>query len=282
MPSFTALLATAPRPPLWLEATAYAGRLLVRDAIPWLDVAAAVSWQRKAQGLLRSEVATLPLAPVCEAWLAAHPELVRAMAAKQRAVFAFKTLLADTALRTHLLELVGGWRASFASLPLALVLPAPPAWAAHAYAAAHATPPPAIGEDEADSAAMYLADFLRAFGEADVDALLLEEAATLSPTVAEAAYRSVLNVAAHYRWDAGLHVAAGETEAALVTGFAFVIAKRLPAGPSPNLPAGVEVPPTFWEDGEAPPVAPAGGFRYAAIPVTAQPERVLERLAALR
>jgi len=84
---------------LWVESTAYAARLLADDQVPWLDVAGVVGWQRKAQGLLRSDVVTLPVAPVCAAWLAAHPALAKAMAAKSRVGFALKTLLADAANR---------------------------------------------------------------------------------------------------------------------------------------------------------------------------------------
>lgn len=59
------------------------------------------------RGLSHSEVATLPLVPVCGAKLEAHPEFGREMTVKQRAVFAFKILLAGKALCAQLLS--GRW-----------------------------------------------------------------------------------------------------------------------------------------------------------------------------
>lgn len=241
---------------LWLDSHAYCERLLAGGQAPWLDVAAFVAWQRKAQGLLRPDVVVLPLAPAVAAWLEAHPDLRAAMATKSRATWPLKTLLADAALRAHLVELTRGLRAGSAGLPLALVLPAPRAWLALAYAQAHAAAPE-LDEDAGDGASVYLGDFLRTFGEAGVDALLLQESAGFVPRAAAdfAGYQTVVNVAAHYRWDIGV---------------------ELPAMPDPavGLPGGC----AFAIAGGA----PVGAFRYAQIPVDAQPEQVLERLAQLR
>jgi hypothetical protein len=46
---------------------------------------------------------------------------------------------------------------------------------------------------------VFIADFLRAFGEAGVDALMLDEVDGHAADIAT--YQSVLNLAAHYRWD---------------------------------------------------------------------------------
>src|SRR5882757_3842478 len=104
MPLLTERLAADGRC-LWLDYDAYAGALLANGSVPWLDVDALVGWMRKAQSLLKSDVVAVPMATVVEQWLAVHPELKTAMAARRRAVFPLKTLLADAALRTHLVEL---------------------------------------------------------------------------------------------------------------------------------------------------------------------------------
>ncbi|HSW14984.1 MAG TPA: hypothetical protein VLI06_19210 [Solimonas sp.] len=274
MPALDDLLAS--RKALWLDYTDYAAALLANGAVPWLDAGAAVAWQRKAQGLLKSDVITLPVAAVCAAWIDTHPALREAMAAKRRAVVPLKTLLADEGLRTQLVELAAGLRACFPSLPLALAVPSPREWVAQAYRQAHGSEVE-VGEDEADSAAVYLADFLRAFGEAGVDALLLQESAASEPEVAEAlsCYQPVLNVAAHYRWDVGLG-APGGRYAGGAAGLGFVVAPRA----LPGTRAGCIVPEDFWT-GAAPPDCPPHGFRYAVIPPGAQPEAVLQRLAVL-
>lgn len=276
MPALDDLLSS--RKALWLDYADYAGALLANGMVPWLDVAGCVAWQRKAQGLLKSDVLTLPVATVCARWLDRQPALREAMAAKRRAVFPLKTLLADEALRAHLVELAAGLRACFSDLPLALACPSPRRWVAEAYRQAHgAEAEVEVGEDEADSAAVYLADFLRAFGNAGIDALLLQESADSEPAAAEglACYQPVLNVAAHYRWDIGLSAPAGRY-AGGSSGLGFVVAPSA----LPGTRAGCIVPADFWA-GAAPPDCPPHGFRYAVIPAGVQPEAVLQRLAVL-
>ena len=276
MGAFLDLLACKPQL-LWLDSHAYCERLLAGGSTPWLDAAAFVAWQRKAQGLLKPDVAVLPLAPVIEAWLASHPALREAMAGKSRATYPLKILLAEEPLRAHLVDLARGLRAGVAGVPLALVLPSPRAWVELSYQQAHGKLVEA-GEDEADSASVYMADFLRVFGEAGVDALLLQEAEGFAPAAAQDfdCYQSVLNVAAHYRWDVGLQLAGVEEFCgSLPEGCSFAIAPK----PLNGKPTAVPPPESFWT-ATAPPTM--GAFRYARIPVDAQPESVLERLAALR
>lgn len=261
---------------LWLDASAYGAGLLAGGSAPWLDVAACTAWQRKLQGLLKNEVATLPAAEVIEAWLAAHPALRAAMAAKSRTVYALKTLLADEALRAHLLELGRALHAGLPGQPLVLVLPAPRAWVALAHAQAQGSGIE-VGDDDADSAALYLADFLQTFAEAGLDGLLLVEDESQPPLTAAtmACYQSVANVAAHLRWDLGLLAPVlAEDCTALPSGWSYAIAPRALV----LLPTARVLPATYWSGAPAEP----GDFVYARVPVDARPEAVLERLAALR
>ena len=274
MASFVERLAAAKGKVLWLDYTDYAGKLLAGGAVPWLDVGALVAWQRKAQGLLKSDVVALPLAPLCAAWLKKNPALAAAMGEKKRAPYPLKTLLADAPLRAHIAELLAGLRASFAGATLALVIPSPRQWLAVTYAQAHGGADVEVGADEADTAAMYLADFLRAFGESGVDVLLLEESEQSEPASTEELewYRPVLNVAAHYRWATGLRLPAAKHH---VSGVDFLIAPRAVNGAR----VLTALPPAFWSGKIA---APAGDARFAAIPGDAKPETVLERLGVLR
>lgn len=254
-------------PALWLDYSDYAARLLAGGRGPWLDVAACLAWQRKAQGLLKSDVLGLPLAAVAAAWLDAQPGLRAAMAEKRRALFPLKTLLADVGLRGHLAELASGLRACFPATPLALVSPTPGRWVAEAWRQAHASDID-VSEDDADSAAVYLADFLRSFGESGVDVLLLQ-----SGSQGAAACQPLHNLAAHYRWQTGLQQAGSDAEG---DGFDFLIGARA----TPGKRAGHVIPDDFWT-GTPPPHCPPQGFLYAPIPPDAQPETVLQRLAEL-
>ena len=242
MPAFMDML-TAHRKPLWLDYSDYAGALMSKGAVPWLDVAALIAWQRKAQGLLKSDVLALPLDAVCAAWLDARPDLRSAMGSKSRTVFAIRTLLADESLRTHLLELARGLRACFAELPLALVCPSPRLWTGLAFQQAHGT------------------------------AAEVEGVATTAEALA--LYQPVLNIAAHYRWAVGLSAPAGFRDGGSA-GLSFVVADAA----IPGVASGCIVPADYWS-GAAAPLCPESGFRYATIPADAQPESVLQRLSGL-
>lgn len=267
MPTLTTLLSGAKRP-LWLDYGDYTAVLLANGTVPWLDLAAYVGMQRKAQGLLHSDVVQLPVGSVCAAWVAARPALRAEMESKKRSLFPLKALLADEGLREHLVEMARGLRACFDRQPLALACPSPRAWVAQAWRFAHG-PDAAVdvSEDDTDGAAVYIADFLRAFGEAGVDVLLLQESGGNAPVLE--LYQPVLNVAAHYRWEAGVQSGTDIPG----DGLAFVI------GPSSS--SGRAVMPEFWNSTSIP-ECPAQGFRHAWIPADAQPETVLRRLAELR
>ena len=280
MPAFLESVAASNQPLLWLDYTDYAGHLLAGGNIPWLDASAFIAWQRKAQGLLKSDVIALPLAPCCAAWLSANPSLREAMRAKRRAVFPIKILLADEELRAHLAEMLKGLRNSFPKTPLVLVMPSPRCWIALAYAQANSSPEDVeMGADEVESAAVFVADFLRAFGDCSVDALLLEETPETEPADAAEVewYRPLLNVSAHYRWDCGLQLPLAVRDPGGVDGLGFVIAPRVLNAAV----TGIASPAAFWSGAVAPEIA-RGQFRFARIPEQANPESVLDRLAVLR
>lgn len=263
--------------PLWIESTAYAQRLLAGGNVAWGDAAEVVAWHRKAQGLVRSDVVSLSLTPIVSAWFESDGELAEEMRAKKRATAPLKVLLASDGLRNHIAEIVKGLRTSYANAPLALVIQSPRRWVAHAYALAHHETL-AVGEDEADSAAMYIADFLRSFGELGVDVLLLEESAESLPASAGeiAWYQPVFNIAAHYRWECGIHLPAA-SDIGGAEGLNFCIAPQAIDGLTNGIGTGGDA-----SLGSGPVPVPAGGFRYIEIPENAQPEATLERLAALR
>lgn len=269
---------SAQSPLLWLDYERYAAGLLAAGVAPWLDTAACMAWMRKAQSLLQSDVILLPVASVCSAWLSSNDSLRSAMAAKSRTVFALKTLLGDESLRAHLLDLAQAFRLTFSDQPMALCCPSPQAWIVDAHRQAHGNAEIQPDVDDTDSATLYLADFLRVFGTAKLDLLLLQEPAAAAPTDARVmdAYRAVLNVAANYRWDVGLKLP-NMGAAALPAELAFAIA----ALPVDATAWGCEVPDSFWSDA-APPIIAGGAFRHAAIPADADPALVLQRLALLR
>lgn len=270
----------AGKPVLWLDFTDYAGQLLASGAIPWLDIADYIAWYRKAQGLLKSDVVTLPVAPLASAWLISYAGLVAEMGKRQRALNPLKALLVDESLRAHLVEGMNSLRLVYPDTPLALVIPSPRYWTALAYKQAFG--PNAgieVSDDEAESASIYVADFLRAFGNSGVDVLLIEEdaeAGPLSVTDIEC-YRTVLNVASHYRWDIGLRLPDASAYESCVRDVDFIISPLA----LPDVRSALVFANAFLDNDEAAERS-VNRFRFASIPPDARPEIVLERLAALR
>ncbi len=262
---------------LWIDAQEYAARLLANGQPPLLDVAEYVSWHRKSQGLLKSGVAVFDVAPVVTAWIARDASLKTAMAAKRRATAPLKALLADEALRDHLRSILQGLRACHGDLPLVLEIPSPRRWLIDSFTLAHGEAPDA-GADEVDSGAVYVADFLRAFGDSGLDALLMIESTETEPATSEEVewYQAVCNLASHYRWDVGLKLPQATSYSGGNASLQFVIAPNKIDG----LPTGLILPPSFWNGGDTP--SNDGGFLYAEIPADAVPEQVLARLASLR
>ncbi|MGQ0619814.1 MAG: hypothetical protein ACT4QA_07850 [Panacagrimonas sp.] len=268
------------KPALWLDDTAYSDRLLASGRTPWQDGAEYVAFRRKAIGLLKPDFNVVPVAAFANAWVAAHPDLRAAMAGKKRAIAPVRSLLADERLRAHLVETLRGLRAAFAGQPLVLAIPSPRAWVSEAYRLAFgADADVEVGGDEADACAVYVAEFLRSFGESGVDGLLLEEIEGAEPASAEELgwYQPVMNIAGHYRWDLGVRLPTAAAFSGSAGGVQFVIAPKSVAGAANGRVLGE----SFWS-GEAAMVAPAGGFRFASVPADAIPEKVLERLATLR
>lgn len=262
----------------WLDYIDYASRLLAGGKVAWTAVDGTVAWLRQAQGLLRSAVVTIPVATIAAAWLDHDPALRAAMAAKSRTIFPLRTLLADPGLRGHLRTLVEAAGASLSSLPLVAAIPSPRAWVALAYDQAFPGSEADIDEDAIDAAASYIADFLRELPQTLVAGVLLDDRAVAAPLSAEITglYQPVFNIASHYRWQVGiLAPQPGDAITAAAPDF------WITGAAVPGKTCGVIVPETFW-GGAEPPARPPAGFRYAVIPADAQPEAVLERVAALQ
>lgn len=266
---------------VWLDYHAYAAALLAKGKVPWLDQAQYIAFHNTAQSLLHSDVISLPLEPLVEALLEANPDLRAAMKAKSRTSFPLRTLLQNETLRETVNGLLGPLRAAHEQRPLALLMPSPRRWLAGAYLAAHGSPlDPEIASDgdEIDGAAVFLADFLRCFAEAQIDALLLLENPGEAPADATqwAWYDPVINTAGHYRWQVGILDPAPRAPLTLVKGVEFCIAPALAA----DVPGGLMLDEAFWQAADAPPLG-AGQFRYATVPAGATPEMVLQQLAKL-
>ena len=187
--------------PVWFDAVAYGrARLLGGGDLPWQAPAELTSFFGKTQAMFGSDAVLADVADVFAQRAAADQALRAAMAARSRPGYALRTLLGDEQARADAADAVGALAATKGAVPLVLTVPAPGRWLAAAAAQAHpGAAPPEAGQ--AETAAMYSADFLRTFGDAGVDGLLLDEGPVPAGQLTDPeAYRPVLNVAEHYGW----------------------------------------------------------------------------------
>ena len=260
--SLKSLVAAAPTGrtrPLLVDADAYATAVIRQGApIPWTDIAALAGHVGQVHGLLDPDALWVNVEALYDAYLAAEPDLVTAMGARTRTGYALRTLLGADSLvdrvRTTVSTLAQATRRK-----VVLDLPSPARWLGRAHAIA-GNPIPEVDENRADSASMYLAEWLGKLGTLPVTLVLLDARAAAGDVPVTSPekisdYSSLINVAGHFEWtialrdDDSIQVTTGDPSIALV-------------------------PEDYWL-GEAD--LPEAEVLLTSIPPTASPERVLER-----
>lgn len=246
--------------PLLIDDGEYAQSVIRQGApIPWGDLAALTAHVGQIRALLDPDAAWIDVEPLVAALLDERPDLVTAMGARTRRGYALRTLLADDELVEKVVTTVATLATS-ARRPAVLDIPSPARWLARAHAVA-GTALDDVDEDAADSASMYVAQWLGNFGRAPIALVLLD--ARGDETVAPerlGAYTALSNVAAHFDWSLALR--SGDA------------VETAPGDPTVGL-----VPREFWLDNAE---LPAADLLLACIPSTAEPERVLDQLARIR
>jgi hypothetical protein len=250
--------------PLILDHASFgSARLLHGATVPWSEPVECQSYFGQAESLLRPDATLVDIGAAYTHHLAMRPDLAEAMGARGRVGFPLKTMLADDILADSVTGVVRVL-AETSRLPLVLQLPAPMRWLALTSAAVGHGDLAALTVDHAESASMYLADWLRRVDSLPVTLLLLDgrrdDHHALADVIADDldSYAPLINSADHYRW-----------------GLALRTDDRLHLHASDA--AGVVLPSSFWVDQQA----PAGRLFLAEVPADAEPERVLERLASL-
>jgi hypothetical protein len=269
--------------PTWFDAAAYGrARLLGGGDVPWDSPADLSSFYAKIGSMFGSDAILVDVADMFTQRVAADQRLQAAMAARSRPGYALRTLLGDEQARGTAAEAVRVLAATSGSVPLVLTVPAPGRWlvAAARQAGSDLEPPDAGPPDsgQAETAAMYSADFLRLFAGTGVDGLLLREGRVpAGELIHPEAYRPVLNVADHYEWPVLI-----QTDAAAAW----------PHGPVPDVAVwlgsagpgeaagrwGIVADADFW-DGVGPPAG--ADLVLAPVPAAADPEDVMKRVRAL-
>jgi hypothetical protein len=267
-------------PAIWLDAVDYTRQVILNGApVPWFDGAAFIAFEREIHSLLKADVATFDVERFYSAVLTVNSELCASMAGKKRLGFALKTLLAAPGPRDQQLELLRGLRASFSERPLVLLLPSPRRWIGLAHGVANGLETVDVSLEDAESGAVYVADFLNHFSDAGIDGVLLVETpgSTFDANEQLSAYQPILNVAEHYRWDTGLLAIGAEYASSQTDPIAYCITDGTPLA---SVHAAV-LASDYWR-GTAPPALGDATFYYGRIPADAVPEMVLEQVAKVR
>jgi hypothetical protein len=264
--------------PVWFDAAAYGrARLLADGDVPWDSPAELNSFFAKIGGMFHSDAIMVDLADLFTQRTAADQQLRAAMAARSRPGYALRTLLGDERARGTAAEAVRVLVATSGPVPLVLTVPAPGRWLMAAAQQA-GTDPGRPDAGQAETAALYCADFLRIFAGIGVDGLLLDEGRV--PTgelIHPEAYRPVLNVAGHYEWPVLIQTdAAAAWPHGPVPGVAVWLGSVGPSEPSGRW--GIVAGPDFW-DGVGPP--PGADLMLAHVAAEADPEAVMKQVRAL-
>src|ERR1700722_6236345 len=248
--------------PVWFDAAAYGrARLLGGGDVPWASPAELSSFFAKIGGMFSSDAILVDVADLFAQRAAADQQLRAAMAKRSRPGYALRTLLGDEQARSTAAEAVRVLAAASGPVPLVLTVPTPGRWLVAAAQQAGSDPGPPDAA-QAETAAIYSADFLRIFADTGVDGLLLDESRIpVGELIHPEAYQPVLNVAGHYEWPVLIRTdAAAAWPHGPVPGVAGWLGSDPPAGPDePSGRWGMVAGPDFW-DGVTPPAENNLGF----------------------
>ncbi len=264
--------------PVWFDAATYGrARLLGGGDVPWPSPAELSSFFAKIGGMFHSDAILVDLEDLFAQRTTADQQLRAAMAARSRPGYALRTLLGDEQARGTAAEAVRVLAATSGPVPLVLTVPTPGRWLVAAAQQAGSDPgPPDAGQ--AETAAIYSADFLRIFAGTGVDGLLLDEGGVPADELIDPeAYRPVLNVAGHYEWPVFIQTdAAPAWPHGPVPDVALWLGSAAPSQPAGRW--GVVADTDFWEGADPPARA---DLVLAAVPAEADPEAVMKRVRAL-
>jgi hypothetical protein len=154
----------------------------------------------------------------------------------------------------------------------------PKRWIGAAHCQAQNKDTTEVSWDDAESASMYVADFIRYFSDCSLSGILLhdnegEGPASESDTLR---YQPVINVAEHYNWQVVLDGCSSGFTASSEQGV------NLCLGSQGGAAQGQKLAPSYFDDRQGAPSLSEGQFLYVVVPPDAIPESVLESLEELK
>lgn len=254
-------------PLIVLDCWNYVQRLFLSNkSIPWNNPSAFDAFYRQVLGLLRPQLATLDLDRIILSYADRQVDLYAAMTRRPRLSFPLKTLLAEPDLSHNLKQLIAATRDARGSRPLVLTLSSPLDLLRRIYEMAHGQSMPPESQDDAERAAVYLADFLTRSAHDGVAGIWIADRAAEArqPGFADA-MSPLVNLARHMRWKL---LMASQADVAEIAGVDFLWTPKNGSG-------------QWLGDFLSGEVRSGCQAMFSEIPAQAEPEQVLARLTAL-
>ncbi|WP_227429698.1 hypothetical protein [Psychrobacter sp. I-STPA6b] len=237
---------------LIINAEDYAQKVLLQGKpIPWHDATAYANHLSQTAALLKPEVSVISIDKMIMQELADNEQLTSAMGEKSRAGYALKTFMGNDDFKAAVSALVAS-TVQTQRVPVLVQMPSP---LQMLYLTARAAKPDdehEFDDDSAENAAIYCADWLRAFKDANIAGLIFDER---EGDVSDEAYQPIKNTAEHYQWVVGIR---RDNE---------IIFK------DPQLSIAV-LPSDYWTSGDS--NVDTSGVVFTEIAQNAVPEQVLE------
>lgn len=276
-------------PKLWIDFNVYAKKLLLGvGENPWTSPAEYMSFYGQAHGLVKAEIIVLNVWDLFQHWMQEDKDAIPPMSGKKRITVALKIMLEAFAPRELLAEVITALSNNYGgSVPMVLVMPSPRSFIAKAHKAANGVDVEPE-ESNVESAAMYIADYLRYYSETELSGVLLMEDPELLPASGEELswYQPLFNVAKHYRWSVGVHLPSIDDGFVVPDDIDFTIVPAQSTAAANSM--GLDITQSLWDGQGVDNLAAQdlvnkdNRFYYLSIPTDTKPELVLERLSDLR
>ncbi|HBI04744.1 MAG TPA: hypothetical protein DDY49_12030 [Paenibacillaceae bacterium] len=276
---------------VWLDFIPYANRLFAagREDI-WSNADTFISNFSHWQGLLRSDILSIPLYDFYADWINENMDLLQTWAGK-KATFSLKKLLAAEKPRKEISDVLIGLHNLYkGAQPFVLRFPSPQKWLQLLHPMVRPGQELMISEEDIEVASMHLAEYLRNFSSHGLSAIVMEENNQLNMMSNQVCtlYQPVFNLAKHYQWSVGIHLEESVDESLEITDkidfYLFgnsdftTLLHQWEKGN--NIGGGLNR--DFWSKQQVLPERLQAKFMYGEVPEDAEPETVLSQLKWLR
>lgn len=282
---------TGPKRRVWLNFIPYANRLFAagREDI-WSNADTFISIFSQGQGLLRSDILSIPLFDFYSAWLHHNSDFVQTWAGK-KPTFVLKKLLTVEKPRKEISDILTGLHNLYkGAQPFVLSFPSPQKWLQWLHPMVRPGQELTLNEEDIEAASMYLAEYLRNFSSHGLSAIVMEESHPSNKVMNQVLplYRPVLNLARHYQWSVGIHLE-GSVDELVETIDEIDFYLHGNSDSSTLLPlwekgthVGGGLNRNFWSKKQVLPDLLQAMLMYGEVPEDAEPETVLSQLKWLR